>query len=77
MDLCGVVMITSAENRHSTSDIPIPDHQAVGLPAPSVIRAAKLATIDSREAMAIGAAPELVIRDLIAAVLRQIAAPAH
>ncbi len=73
--LLWVVMITSAENRSWPSDIPIPDHHTAGLPSPSVIRTAKLATIEARDAMSIGEAPGQVTRDLIIAVSRQIAGP--
>ena len=39
-------MITAAENRGWPGDVEISDAQAAGLPAPSVIRTAKIATID-------------------------------
>jgi len=41
-----VAMITSAENESWPSDVRIGDIQRAGLPAPSVIRAAKIACID-------------------------------
>ena len=44
--LVWVLMITSAENRDWPGDIEIPDAAAAGLPIPSVIRTAKIATID-------------------------------
>lgn len=44
--LLWVVMITSAENRGWQGDVDIPDAGKAGLPAPSVIRTAKIATID-------------------------------
>ncbi len=40
-----LVMITSAKNSAWAGDVPIADHEAVGLPAPSVIRPAKIATL--------------------------------
>ena len=49
-----VVMITSAANRGWPGDIDIPDTAAAGLPAPSVIRTAKIATIESAHAEARG-----------------------
>jgi mRNA interferase MazF len=54
-----VMMITSAGNREWPGDIAIPDHMACGLPAPSVVRTAKLATIEAERAERRGAvAPE-------------------
>lgn len=50
-----VLMITSAGNRSWPGDIPIPDAEAAGLPAPSVIRTAKIATIDASRAERRGA----------------------
>ena len=44
--LLWVVMITSASNRGWSGDIDIPDEAATGLPAPSVIRTAKIATVE-------------------------------
>lgn len=41
-----IAMITSADNESWSGDIPIPDLHRAGLPAPSVIRAAKIACID-------------------------------
>jgi len=48
--LLWVLMITSAENRGWAGDVAIPDASAAGLPAPSVIRCAKIATIDAARA---------------------------
>jgi mRNA interferase MazF len=45
-ELLWVLMITSAENWPWAGDVPIPLHQGVGLPAPSVIRPVKIATIE-------------------------------
>ena len=50
------VMITSAENRPWPDDIMIIDHAAAGLPAPSIIRSAKVATIEARDAEPLGRA---------------------
>ena len=43
--LLWVLMITSAGNRGWSGDIAIPDHAGSGLPVPSVVRTAKIATI--------------------------------
>jgi mRNA interferase MazF len=52
--LLWVVMITSAGNAAWPSDVTITDLRAAGLPAPSVVRCAKIATIAAREAQKIG-----------------------
>jgi mRNA interferase MazF len=39
-------MVTSADNAGWESDIPIADVEAIGLRAPSIIRPAKIATVD-------------------------------
>jgi len=41
-----VAMITSAENEPWSSDVAITDHTRAGLPAPSVVRSAKIACIE-------------------------------
>ncbi|MDQ1154354.1 type II toxin-antitoxin system PemK/MazF family toxin [Brevundimonas sp. SORGH_AS_0993] len=49
------VMITSAKNRPWADDVPLGDRYAeAGLPAPSVIRPAKIATIDTAVATRLG-----------------------
>lgn len=53
--LLWVVMITSAENRPWPGDVPVPDQ--VGLPAPSVVRPVKIATIEARHADFLGRLP--------------------
>ena len=45
-DLVWVAMITSADNEPWPSDIPIMDLKRTGLPAPSVVRPAKIACIE-------------------------------
>jgi len=52
--LLWVLMITSAENRVWPEDVPVVDLSSAGLPAPSVVRCAKVATIDARDAERIG-----------------------
>jgi mRNA interferase MazF len=53
--LLWVAMITSAENRAWPEDVPFGDTYAkAGLPAPSLIRPCKLATIESGHAEKIG-----------------------
>lgn len=52
--LLWVTMITSAENRRWRGDFEIKDLDAAGLPAPSIIRPCKIATIEARHAEALG-----------------------
>ncbi|MBB1179176.1 MULTISPECIES: type II toxin-antitoxin system PemK/MazF family toxin [Brevundimonas] len=53
--LLWVVMITSAENRRWAEDVPLDeDYAAAGLPAPSLIRPVKIATIDAAVAKKLG-----------------------
>lgn len=52
--LLWVLMITSADNRGWPSDVTIGDLAGAGLPAPSVVRTAKLAVIDCRDAERLG-----------------------
>jgi mRNA interferase MazF len=56
--LLWVVMITSAENRPWAGDVPLGvRYQDSGLPAPSVIRPAKIATIEAAHAERLGRVP--------------------
>lgn len=52
--LLWVVMITSAQNRGWAGDFPITGYAAAGLPVPSVIRSAKIATIKASQAARLG-----------------------
>ena len=52
--LLWVLMITSAENRGWPGDVAISDLAAAGLPAASVIRTEKIATIEAKDAEPIG-----------------------
>ena len=56
--LLWVVMITSAENRSWPSDVGIDNLASAGLPAASVIRPAKIATIDAKDAQRLGSITE-------------------
>ena len=44
--LVWIAMITSADNESWSSDVPIADLKRAGLPAPSVVRPAKIACIE-------------------------------
>lgn len=49
--LLWVLMVTSAENRRWPGDVAlVDDHAAIGLPAPSLIRTAKIATVAAGDA---------------------------
>jgi mRNA interferase MazF len=52
--LLWVLMVTSAANRGWPGDVTISDLEAAGLPAPSLIRSAKIATIEAGDAQRIG-----------------------
>jgi mRNA interferase MazF len=55
--LLWLAMITSAENRGWSGDVPILDLTAAGLPIPSIIRPAKIATVEARDAERLGTLP--------------------
>ncbi len=55
--LLWVLMITSAENRGWPGDVNITNSATGGLPAPSVVRCAKIATIEARDAERLGSLP--------------------
>ena len=52
--LLWLAMITSAEHRGWPGDVVISDPSGAGLPAPSIVRPAKIATIDARDAARLG-----------------------
>jgi mRNA interferase MazF len=52
--LLWVLMITSVQNRRWDDDVVVSDLDRAGLPAPSVIRCAKIATIEAQDAERIG-----------------------
>ncbi len=52
--LLWVLMITSAANRGWADDVVISNLKTAGLPAPSVVRCAKIATIETADAQRIG-----------------------
>ncbi len=53
-NLVWVLMITSAENRGWPTDVVVSDLAVAGLPAPSVVRTAKVAVIDCRDVERLG-----------------------
>ncbi|HCM26856.1 MAG: growth inhibitor PemK [Treponema sp. GWB1_62_6] len=56
--LLWVLMITSSENRPWSGDVAVSDLGMAGLPAPSVVRTAKIATIETKESERIGDLPD-------------------
>lgn len=70
-ELLWVVMITSADNRPWPGDVSIgAGYRESGLPAPSVIRPCKIATIEARQAEPIGVVSPAVLRKINAEVRR-------
>lgn len=76
--LLWLAMITSAANRGWPGDVLISDLRQAGLPAPSVVRPAKLATIEARDAERLGALPAAdrrpvarYLRERLASVLQR------
>jgi mRNA interferase MazF len=51
-------MITSQANCGWVGDVPVSDLVQSGLPAPSVVRTAKIATIETKDAEQIGVLPD-------------------
>ena len=69
--LLWLVMITSAGNRGWPDDVIISDLDGAGLPAPSIVRPAKIATVDARDAQRLSTL-SIVDREVVAAGLRRI-----
>jgi mRNA interferase MazF len=67
--LLWVVMITSADNRGWPGDVTVGNLALAGLPVPSVIRTAKIATIEASDAEKLGK----VTRTLFGQVARHLA----
>lgn len=63
--LLWVVMITSAANRGWPEDLPILRFADAGLPAASVIRPAKIATIEASHVTRLGRIPDALRRKII------------
>ncbi|MBX3705158.1 MAG: type II toxin-antitoxin system PemK/MazF family toxin [Pseudomonadales bacterium] len=67
--LAWVLMITSAANRAWPGDVPIRNLQRAGLPAASIVRTAKIATMAAVEASKLG----VIGRNELARVMSMIA----
>ena len=70
--LLWVSMITSAENRGWSGDVPVSNLGAAGLPAPSVVRTARIATIDASHATRIGRLSGSPHEKVIGSICREI-----
>jgi len=70
--LLWVLMITSAENRGWPGDVTIKNLEQAGLPAPSVIRSAKIATIELSDATRLGKIPAALLNQVINHVSREL-----
>lgn len=69
LGLLWVVMVTSAENRGWPGDIALADLAGTGLPAPSLVRTAKIATIEARDATPLGKVEPGVLRQVMARIV--------
>jgi mRNA interferase MazF len=67
--LIWVVMITSAENRRWPGDVSLATgYEQAGLPIPSVVRSAKIASIEARRADRIGRLPARRLVEVVSAL---------
>ena len=66
--LLWVLMITSAENRGRPGDVPVNNLATAGLPAASVIRTAKIATIEATDAIKLGRVSASSLKQVISRV---------
>jgi mRNA interferase MazF len=70
-DLHWVLMITAAANRGWSDDVVIDDHAAAGLPIPSIVRTAKIATIAAADAQRLGVLPTRATADVVEILRRR------
>jgi mRNA interferase MazF len=70
--LLWVVMITSAENRGWPGDVTVNNLEQAGLPAPSVIRTAKIATIEVSDATRLGKISATLLKQVINKIGREL-----
>ncbi len=64
--LLWTLMITGANRAKWKGDIDLPDHEVLGLPIASMVRTAKIATIDAREAERIAQIDGDVLQQILA-----------
>ena len=70
--LLWVTMITSAENRGWSGDLEVGDLALAGLPAPSVIRTAKIATIEAGDATQLGRIHPSLLEQTLRQIVREL-----
>jgi mRNA interferase MazF len=73
--LLWVLMITSAENRGWPGDVAVTDLATAGLPIPSLIRTAKIATIESADAVRLGRIAARVRARVMRSLARRLSMP--
>jgi mRNA interferase MazF len=67
-------MVTSAENRGWPGNVALADLSGTGLPAPSLVRTAKIATIEARDASRLGRVDPGVRTEVMARVAERLGA---
>ncbi|MGA8052880.1 MAG: type II toxin-antitoxin system PemK/MazF family toxin [Burkholderiales bacterium] len=72
--LLWVVMITSAANRGWPGDVAVSNLSLAGLPVPSVVRTAKIATIEAADATRLGRVPVGQLRQVIERIVGELSA---
>jgi mRNA interferase MazF len=70
--LLWVLMITSAENRRWPGDVAIQQLATAGLPVASVVRTAKIATIEATHAEPIGRVAGATLRRILGRIVSQV-----
>lgn len=70
--LLWVAMITSAENRGWPGDVAVGDLRRAGLPVPSVVPSAKIATIEAADAVRLGRLAAAPLRRVIAQIVGEL-----
>jgi mRNA interferase MazF len=73
--LLWVAMVTSAENRGWPGDVAVSNLGMAGLPVPSVVRTAKIATIEAADATRLGRVSAAQLRLVVARMVRELSGP--
>ena len=71
-ELIWVLMITSASNEPWPDDVTIDEHGHAGLPIPSVVRSAKIATVEADSARKLGTLPRDIAAQVAAVMKRRL-----
>ena len=75
--LLWVLMITSAENRGWLGDVPVTNLADAGLPVVSVVRTAKIATIEAGDAVKLGKLSASTLRQVCKHLERELGIERH